>query len=91
MLGVVVYLVLGCSIGECSHIGIVPIRQNPDPLLVKRLREKIIWPEDVWFVRGPSVVRMAVKAMDKYNTKISYQLLVNSLVRMNGLNSWIRA
>ena len=67
MFCVVVYFVLGRSIGENANIGIIAVRQNTDILLFESGGEEVGWPECFRLVCCPSVMRMTVQAMNEDN------------------------
>ena len=65
MLGMVVYLVLRCAIGERGDIRIVTVDQNPGLLFFEYWREQLGRPEDVALFGCPCVVWIPVQTMDK--------------------------
>jgi hypothetical protein len=68
MFCMVMYFVLGRSIGEDANVGVISIRQDADVLLFESGWEEIGRPECFRLVRGPCVMRVAVQAMNKDNT-----------------------
>lgn len=66
-------MVFGRSVGERSDICIVPVRQHADAEGLEKLREEVCRPEDTILAR-PSLLRMAIQPVNKYNTANSSAL-----------------
>jgi hypothetical protein len=67
MLCMVVYLVLGSSVGEDTDIGVISVCQNTYMLLFEGGGEEVCRPEGFRLVCGPCVMRVTVQAMDEDN------------------------
>jgi hypothetical protein len=67
MFCMVMYFVLGRSIGENANIGVISVCQDADVLLFESRWEEVGRPERFRLVRCPCVMRVAVQAMNKDN------------------------
>ncbi len=67
MFCMIVYLLLGRSVGEGANIGVISVRQNTYMLLFESGGEEVGRPKGIRLVCGPRIVRMPVQAMDEDN------------------------
>jgi hypothetical protein len=67
MLCMVVYLILGRSVGKNANIGVISVCQNTYMLLFKGAGEEVGRPENFRLVCGPCVIRVAVQAVNEDN------------------------
>ena len=68
MFCMVMYFVLGRSIGEDANIGVISVSQDAYVLLFESGWEEVGRPECFRLVCCPCVIRVAVQAMNKDNT-----------------------
>jgi hypothetical protein len=67
MFRMIMYLVLGRSIGEDANIGVISVCQDAYVLLFESGGEEVGGPKCFRLVGGPCMIRMAVQAMNKDN------------------------
>jgi hypothetical protein len=67
MFGMIVYFVLGRSIGEDANIGVISVCQDAYVLLFESGWEEVGRPKCFRLVCGPCVMRVAIQAMNKDN------------------------